>query len=94
MAVPKHLQKWQAHLSKVKKANPSLSLKQAMKKLKLHIKSKKNGKKIYSWFGGRKLFFGLLLFIIATLLFIFSKQTDFDGWSQLVNVDFLESRSR
>ena len=40
--------------------------------------------KIYSWFGGRKLFFGLLLFIIATLLFIFSKQTDFDVWSQLV----------
>jgi hypothetical protein len=40
--------------------------------------------KIYSWFGGRKLFFGLLLFIIATLLFVFSNQTDFDGWSQLV----------
>tara|TARA_B100000035_G_C20933370_1_gene524065 strand:+ start:254 stop:373 length:120 start_codon:yes stop_codon:yes gene_type:complete len=34
MAVPKHLQKWQAHLSKVRKANPSLSLKQAMQKAK------------------------------------------------------------
>jgi hypothetical protein len=40
--------------------------------------------KIYSWFGGRKLFFGLLLFIIATLLFLFSDKTDFDGWSELV----------
>ena len=39
---------------------------------------------IYSWFGGRKFFFGLLLFIIATLLFLFSDKTDFDGWSQLV----------
>jgi|TARA_Y200000002_G_scaffold367784_1_gene360171 hypothetical protein len=34
MAVPKHLQKWQSHLSKVRKANPSLSLKDAMKKAK------------------------------------------------------------
>jgi hypothetical protein len=40
--------------------------------------------KIYSWFGGRKLFFGLLLFVIATMLFVFSKQTDFEGWSELV----------
>ena len=39
---------------------------------------------IYDWFGGRKLFFGLVLFIIATLLFLFSDKTDFDGWSQLV----------
>jgi len=38
MAVPKHLQKWQAHLSKVKKANPSLSLKQAMTKAKTSYK--------------------------------------------------------
>jgi len=39
---------------------------------------------IYDWFGGRKLFFGMVLFVIATLLFLFSDKTDFDGWSQLV----------
>jgi hypothetical protein len=39
---------------------------------------------IYLWFGGRKLFLGLILFVIATLLLIFSEKTDFDGWSQVV----------
>lgn len=38
MGVPKHLQKWQTHLAKVRKANPSLSLKQAMTKAKLSYK--------------------------------------------------------
>ena len=38
MGVPKHLQKWQSHLSKVRKANPSLSMKEAMKKAKLSYK--------------------------------------------------------
>tara|TARA_B100001057_G_scaffold184071_1_gene184766 strand:- start:24437 stop:24556 length:120 start_codon:yes stop_codon:yes gene_type:complete len=38
MAVPKHLQKWTTHLNKVRKANPSLSLKQAMKKAKSSYK--------------------------------------------------------
>lgn len=39
---------------------------------------------IYAWFGGRKLFFGLLLFVISTILFLTSDKTDFDGWSTLV----------
>ena len=39
---------------------------------------------VYAWFGGRKLFFGLLLFVIATTLFLVSDKTDFDGWSTLV----------
>lgn len=34
MAAPKHLQKWQAHLKKVRSANPKLTMKQAMKKAK------------------------------------------------------------
>lgn len=34
MAVPKKLQKWTKHLSKVRKANPGISLKNAMKKAK------------------------------------------------------------
>jgi hypothetical protein len=38
MGVPKHLQKWQSHLSKVRKENPSLSMKDAMKKAKLSYK--------------------------------------------------------
>jgi hypothetical protein len=38
MAVPKHLAKWQSHLSKVRKANPSLSMKEAMKKAKSSYK--------------------------------------------------------
>jgi hypothetical protein len=32
MAPPKQLQSWNAHLSKVRKDNPKLSLKDAMKK--------------------------------------------------------------
>jgi Ni,Fe-hydrogenase I cytochrome b subunit len=39
---------------------------------------------VYAWFGGRKLFFGLLLFVISTVLFLVSDKTDFDGWSTLV----------
>jgi hypothetical protein len=38
MGVPKHLQKWQTHLAKVKKENPSLSLKEAMAKAKSSYK--------------------------------------------------------
>lgn len=40
--------------------------------------------KIYAWFGGRKMFLGMFLFVLATLLFIFSDKTDFAGWSELV----------
>lgn len=39
---------------------------------------------IYAWFGGRKMFLGMFLFVLATLLFIFSDKTDFAGWSELV----------
>ena len=38
MAAPKHLQKWQKHLKKVRNANPKLSLKDAMKKAKKSYK--------------------------------------------------------
>jgi len=40
MAVPKRLQPWMTHLNKVRKANPSLSLKDAMKKAKQTYKKK------------------------------------------------------
>ena len=38
---------------------------------------------LYSWFGGRKTFLALALFILGTLLFLLSEKADFGGWSNL-----------
>lgn len=40
--------------------------------------------KVFEWFGGRKLFFAMVLFVIATIVFLFSDKTDFEGWKELV----------
>jgi hypothetical protein len=45
MAPPKQLQSWNAHLSKVRKENPKLSLKAAMKKASASYKKAPAAKK-------------------------------------------------
>jgi len=39
--------------------------------------------KIFSFLGGRKMFFAILLFICATV-FLFTGQANFDNWSEFV----------
>jgi predicted Na+-dependent transporter len=39
--------------------------------------------KIYDIFGGRKMFFAIVLLIIASA-FVFFDKTDFSGWSEFI----------
>jgi|TARA_R100000900_G_scaffold100080_3_gene77368 hypothetical protein len=39
--------------------------------------------KVFSFLGGRKMFFAILLFICATV-FLFTGQADFSNWSDFV----------